>query len=116
MPNYHPKKADDFQKIFLNELNALSCFKTILQITHNTFTESCTWISSGGASAKNNDKVVFIYADDMESKSAENRVKQKLSTESTSPEFYLSDAIWITCKSIKYIPHTNEFGPRTLLA
>jgi hypothetical protein len=52
----------------------------------------------------------------MESKSAENRVKQKLSTESTSPEFYLSDAIWITCKSIKYIPHTNEFGPRTLLA
>jgi hypothetical protein len=31
-------------------------------------------------------------------------------------EFYPHDAIWLTCRSIMYQPHSNECGPRTLFA
>jgi hypothetical protein len=54
-----------------------------------------------------NGRVTFLYADDLNLPTAETY---------TSPEFYPQNSIWINCTSISYRPHSNECGPRTLLA
>jgi hypothetical protein len=59
-------------------------------------------------------RVIFLYADDMNSPSTEKVVLQTLST--SNHDFYPSSTLWITCKNTTYLPHSNERGIRTLLA
>jgi hypothetical protein len=60
------------------------------------------------------DRVMFLYADDMNNKNDEINMQQLL--QNTDNEFYPADAIWINCSNNLYLPHSNECGPRTLLA
>lgn len=61
-------------------------------------------------------KVILLYADDLQSESIERTIKCKYSQANTSPEFHPNDTSWISCQSYKYLPHSNECGPRILLA
>ncbi len=61
-----------------------------------------------------NGQVIFFYADDLNCPSSELLIKGLLSN--TSEEFYPPSALWINCTNYTYRPHSNECGPRTLLA
>jgi hypothetical protein len=61
-----------------------------------------------------NGTISFLYADDLNSRSTELRVKKLLTN--TDHFFYPPNAKWITCTNTTYEPHANECGPRTLLA
>jgi hypothetical protein len=60
-------------------------------------------------------QVWFLYADDLNQQAVEADLKYNLSTYA-DPAFYPRDAIWLNCKNITFRPHSNECGPRTLLA
>jgi hypothetical protein len=62
-----------------------------------------------------NNRVYFLYHDDMNNTNVEHDIKRTLQNH-TCPEFYPSSTTWITCQGYYYIPHSNECGPRTLLA
>jgi hypothetical protein len=51
----------------------------------------------------------------MNNASTEAEIRTILTTR-TSSEFYPPSAKWIQCKNLTYWPHSNECGPRTLLA
>jgi hypothetical protein len=59
--------------------------------------------------------VYFLYLDDLNNPHTKKYIKQSLSQE-TDDIFYPPKAIWINCKAFTYQPHSNECGPRTLLA
>jgi hypothetical protein len=61
------------------------------------------------------DSTYFLYADDLNSTNNEDTVRNLYSTKSTS-QFYPHSAIWVHCTSYTYHPHSNECGPRSLLA
>jgi hypothetical protein len=63
-----------------------------------------------------NGRVLFFYTDDMNSSNSATIIKSRFSTSSTSLAFHPSTALWITCPSFTYLSHSNECGPRTLLA
>jgi hypothetical protein len=52
----------------------------------------------------------------MNSSSTESFIMDHLSTSSTSKLFNPSDSVWINCTNLTYLPHSNECGPRRLLA
>ncbi len=58
--------------------------------------------------------ISFWYSDDFNSASTFDSVKALLTN--TSLEFAPPNATWIQCRSYTYHPHSNECGPRTLLA
>jgi hypothetical protein len=58
----------------------------------------------------------FYYADDMNSPNTAHMIRHHLSPIKTSAEIHPSNAIWHNCLSYTYLPHSNECGPRTLLA
>jgi len=60
-------------------------------------------------------KVYFYYADDLNNPVTEKNIKELLQT-TTDQSFFPADARWITCKSTTFRPHSNECGPRSLLA
>ncbi len=60
--------------------------------------------------------VEFFYADDLNCKHTEAIVKQHLSTANTDSVFHPIGSKWTTCTNYTYTPHSNECGPRTLLA
>jgi hypothetical protein len=62
-----------------------------------------------------NNRVHFYYSDDMNHPPTEQALKHLLQT-STDNTFYPDNAKWIKCHSLTYRPHSNECGPRTLLA
>jgi len=62
-----------------------------------------------------NHRIYFYYSDDLNHSPTEHALRHLLQT-STDKEFYPDDAIWIKCHSLTYRPHSNECGPRTLLA
>jgi hypothetical protein len=62
-----------------------------------------------------NNQVIFLYADDLNQKTVETTVQNNIRAYA-DPSFCPPDARWITCSSITYCPHSNECGPRTLLA
>jgi hypothetical protein len=62
-----------------------------------------------------NNKVYFLYADDLNNTRTEQEIKHLLQTYSP-PEFHSTTPIWMQCRSITYQPHSNECGPRTLFA
>lgn len=59
--------------------------------------------------------VYFFYADDMNSSSVEHSLK-RLILRSTNSDFAPSNSIWVNCKTPNFRPHSNECGPRTMLA
>lgn len=60
-------------------------------------------------------RVCFYYADDMNISQIEKELKTLLHM-TVDPQFYPQDPEWVHCKSYTYQPHSNECGPRTLLA
>jgi hypothetical protein len=77
------------------------------------FVDGCHWVSVVHREIHN--QVIFLYADDLNNPSTETDIKRLLS-HSTSNEFYPPSTIWITCTNYTYQPHSNECGPRALLA
>ncbi len=76
------------------------------------FINGCHWV--GLVRREINNKVIFLFSDDLNDKSTEINVRNMM--QQTDKNFYLDDAVWINCRSITYQPHYNECGPRTLLA
>jgi hypothetical protein len=62
-----------------------------------------------------NQRVYFLYADDLNHPSTEQHLKDLLLAHA-APEFYPENTIWLHCKSVTFRPHSNECGPRTLFA
>jgi hypothetical protein len=60
-------------------------------------------------------KVCFLYADDLNQETTRTTLQELLAA-TADAEFYPPNSIWINCKSITYRPHSNECGPRVLLA
>jgi hypothetical protein len=60
-------------------------------------------------------QVYFLYSDDLNQESTERHLKELFSS-CPCQVFYPSTAIWINCKATTYHPHSNECGPRSLLA
>jgi hypothetical protein len=60
-------------------------------------------------------RVYFYYSDDMNQRSTETEVKHFIYNH-TDQDFRPSDAQWVHCHSTHYINHSNECGPRTILA
>jgi hypothetical protein len=77
------------------------------------FINECHWVAITRREIHN--KVIFLYCDDMNNTNTEADIKHFLK-HNTSQEFYPPTTIWINCKSTCYFPHSNECGPRTLLA
>ncbi len=63
-----------------------------------------------------NNRTYFFCADDMGGPANERKVKDLLSTAQTDSIFNPQDSIWVSCNNICYRPHSNECGPRSLLA
>jgi len=59
-------------------------------------------------------QVIFLYANDLNNTTTENRVKNTLS--SANQIFYPPTAIWMKCYNYTFSPHSNECGIRSLLA
>jgi hypothetical protein len=78
------------------------------------FINDCHWVAV--CHRKINNRVTFFHADDMCNPITERKVKHLLSTELTDDTFHPLNGEWITCFNIYYRPHSNECGPRTLLA
>jgi hypothetical protein len=76
------------------------------------FIDDCHWIPLVRREHKG--RVMILYADDLNNTATEVFLKETLSK--TSTDFFPPDAQWIHCHSYTYQPHSNECGPRTLLA
>jgi len=73
---------------------------------------SCHWVAVPRREINN--KVVYLYADDMNHTSTEALIKRTLF--SCDREFYPVHSKWISCVNYTFSPHSNECGIRTLLA
>jgi hypothetical protein len=60
-------------------------------------------------------QVIFLYVDDLNNRNTERRVKHSITTK-TDRQFCPTSARWIVCKNYTYHPHSNECGPRMLIA
>jgi hypothetical protein len=72
-----------------------------------TFINQNHWVAVVRREIQN--KVIFLYADDMNNKSVEDKIK-RLFTKCTNTEFFPSNAEWISCINTYYHPHSNECG------
>jgi len=61
-------------------------------------------------------RTYFLYADDLNSDNSYESLHNLYSSTLTSPSFHPAQSIWINCQSYTYLPHSNECGPRSLLA
>ncbi len=95
---------------FIPSKPTLDTTKPILIPCH---VQGCHWV--GVVRKIINNKVHFFYADDLNQSTVETSVRTLIQT-CTSNQFYLDNAVWIQCSSITYQPHSNECGPRALLA
>jgi hypothetical protein len=77
------------------------------------FVDNCHWVTV--VRREVNNKVLFLYADDLNREGTEDSIRVLLSTKTTT-EFYPPTAEWIKCYNFTYRPHSNECGPRALLA
>jgi len=78
------------------------------------YVDNCHWVTV--VRREVNGQVIFLFADDMNNSRTEQDIKQLLSTQSTSPIFHPPSAKWIVCRNYTHIPHSNECGPRSLVA
>jgi hypothetical protein len=77
------------------------------------FVDGCHWVTV--VRREVNGQVLFLYADDLNQYTTEQNIKLLLS-QHTSPEFYPTTTKWVNCTNYTYRPHSNECGPRSLLA
>jgi hypothetical protein len=56
----------------------------------------------------------FVYSNDLNHNRTENEVRQTLSH--TTDAFYPKNSVWVNCRGTTYLPHSNECGPRMILA
>ena len=77
------------------------------------FVDDCHWVAVVRREIQG--QTIFLYADDLNDPNTEESIKTLLSNH-TSPEFYPLTAKWIQCYNYTYRPHSNECGPRTLIA
>jgi len=63
-----------------------------------------------------NDRVHFYYADDMLSPHASSCICERFSQSKTSSDFHPNNARWVCCSGIEFSPHSNKYGPLTLLS
>ncbi len=63
-----------------------------------------------------NNHTFFLYSDDLNSSHTFETIKKSYNSTSTSTEFHPDNSTWINCKSYTYHPHSNECGPRAILA
>jgi hypothetical protein len=61
-------------------------------------------------------KVSFYYSDDLNLYNMEKYIKSQLQTHCKGTNFYPDTTEWISVKTTTYLPHSNECGPRTMLA
>jgi hypothetical protein len=59
---------------------------------------------------------LYGHTDDLNSTNTYDQIKSIYSLEATSDHFHPHHTKWINLKSYTYIPHSNECGPRCLLA
>jgi hypothetical protein len=76
------------------------------------FVHGCHWVAVARRAI--GDRVLFFYSDDLNAKTTEIEIRNRL--RSTDPTFYPPNAEWINCHSLTYQPHFNECGLRTILA
>jgi len=57
--------------------------------------------------------VHLFYADDLNQRNVEENIRQQLQS---IPGFIPPSAKWVSCLNYTYTPHSNECGPRTILA
>jgi len=62
------------------------------------------------------ERIIFFYCDDLNNKSQESDIRRLYNYSNTSPIFHPPNSQWIVCSSYTYLPHSNECGPRALLA
>jgi hypothetical protein len=77
------------------------------------FVDGCHWVIVVRREIEGH--VKFYYADDLNNGNTETDIKNLLSN-NTSQEFYPPSASWTRCLNYTYRPHSNECGPRSLLA
>jgi len=62
-------------------------------------------------------QVVFLYSDDLNDPlQMEQQIKRILFSSKVSREFCPRASSWVSCRSQRYVPHSNECAPRTTLA
>jgi hypothetical protein len=88
------------------------CVKGEKVIAIPCFSDTCHWVALVRREYKGH--IIFLYADDLNNPSTEFFIRETLSK--TDDKFYPPDAHWINCHNFTYHPHSNECGPRTLLA
>jgi len=78
------------------------------------FVDGCHWVTVVRREMRG--QVKFFLADDLNSPSTAQDIKQLLSAKNTSNVFSPPGSQWIVCKNYTYTPHSNECGPRSLVA
>jgi hypothetical protein len=78
------------------------------------FIHNCHWVTV--VRREISGEVRFLYADDLNNPTTEEVIKRLLSTSNTSSSFHPPGASWISCRNYTYVPHSNECGPRSLVA
>jgi hypothetical protein len=63
-----------------------------------------------------NSTVTFYYSNDMNSQNTKDRILSYFNSHYTDSHFFPPSAEWVNCSTYSYYPHSNECGPRTLLA
>jgi hypothetical protein len=119
-PQFIPKLLQDgwdrITKYFVTPRKPRSVFRPNLTgekaLAIPCFVDRCHWVPL--VRREYNGDILFLYADDLNNPSTEVFLKETLSK--TSTDFFPPNAKWIHCHSYTYHPHSNECGPRTLLA
>jgi hypothetical protein len=75
---------------------------------------TCHWVALVRRSINNT--VYFLYSNDINLHNVRDTIRYSYSRERTSDLFHPPDAVWINFNSFTYSPHTNECGPRSILA
>ncbi len=100
--NQHPQRSVTRPKMSGESSIAIPCF-----VHGNHWT--------GLVRREIDNQVIFLYADDLNCLATESCIQNMLSRH-TNTSFYPPSARWIRCKNFTYTPHSNECGPRMLLA
>jgi hypothetical protein len=75
------------------------------------FVDGCHWVNV--VRREVNGQVLFLYADNLNRPTTEQFIRDLLSQ---NADFFPATASWINCINYTYRPHSNECGPRSLLA
>jgi hypothetical protein len=74
------------------------------------------YMSSQSTSCASLSSTYFFYSDDLNSENSYESLRSMYSSTFTSPSFHPAQSVWVNCQAYIYLPHSNECGPRSLLA